>query len=90
MKGFVKDPQATLDYAIDWTLWLDGDEINTSNWTAESGITITPGSPDFTTTVASVYISGGVEGSDYTLKNTITTVGGRTDERTLLIKIRNR
>ena len=37
MKGFVKDPDAILDYAFDWSPWLNGDEISTSDWYVDSG-----------------------------------------------------
>lgn len=90
MKGFVKDPDATLDYSYDWSPWLNGDEINSSNWTAEAGITLVPASQSFTTTTTRVFVSGGTVGQNYTLTNTITTVGSRTDERSIEIRVRQR
>ena len=92
MKGFVKDPEATLDYSVDWGPWLDGDLISTSNWTIDSPLTIISASDSVndTDTITTVYVSGGVAGEEYELKNTITTDGGRTDERTLKIRVRER
>lgn len=90
MKGFVKDPDATLDYSIDWEPWLDGDLISTSDWVADAGLTIVNGSKSFTNTVATVFVQGGTAGQNYNLTNTITTVGSRTDERTITIRVRNR
>lgn len=90
MKGFVKDPEAILDYSVDWGPWLNGDEIETSNWVVDSGLTIVPASDSKTTTTTRVFISGGAVGEEYDLKNTITSVGSRTDERTLKIRVRNR
>ena len=90
MKGFVKDPDATLDYSIDWSPWLDGDLITASDWVAEAGLTIVPGSKTYTDTVTTVYVSGGTAGQEYELTNTISTQGSRTDERTITIRFRNR
>lgn len=90
MKGFVKDPQAILDYSIDWGPWLDGDTLNTSNWVVESPLSIVSGSEAFDDTTTRLFISGGTVGQNYIAVNTITTAGGRTDERTLELRIRNR
>ena len=37
---FTKDPDAVLDYSVDWSLWLAGDEISTSEWLLEEGATL--------------------------------------------------
>ena len=29
---FTKDPDAVLDYSVDWTRWLDGDILSESQW----------------------------------------------------------
>ena len=45
MKGFVKDPDATLDYSFDWSPWLGTDTISTSQWFIDSsGLSIVPAS----------------------------------------------
>ena len=89
-KGFVKDPQAILDYSLDWGPWLDGDTIATSNWVVESPLVIESASEVFTATTTTLFISGGDAGQSYSITNTITTAAGRTDERTLDLRIRNR
>lgn len=83
-----KDPDALLDYAIDWTQWLDGDTILTSDWTVAVGLT--KESQFNTTTVATVWLSGGVAGTSYTVTNRITTAGGRTDDRSITIRVKER
>jgi len=83
---FEKDPNAILDYVIDWGTWLAGDTIITSTWTAETGITAV--SDTETATTATVWLSGGTAGSDYNVVNRIVTALGRTDDRTLLIRVR--
>lgn len=83
-----KDPSAVLDYQFDWSAWLGTDTIATSAWTAPTGITVN--SESETTTTATVWLSGGTDGANYAVVNEITTAGGRTDQRTLTIKCRNK
>lgn len=91
MKGFVKDPDATLDYTIDWARWMDtSDFISSSTWIAESGITIVPASESFTNTTTTVFISGGSPGQTYKITNRITTNGNRIDERSFELRVRER
>lgn len=90
MKSFVKDPAATLDYTIDWSQWLDNDTIATSGWVVESGITIVPGSETNTTTTTTLFLRDGTAGDSYTITNSISTAGGRIDERSFKIQVRNR
>lgn len=84
----LKDPQATLDYSVEWSQWLDGDTISTSSWTVTTGINNT--SESTTTTKATVWLSGGSIGGVYSAVNTITTASGRTDERTITISVVNK
>jgi hypothetical protein len=78
---FLKDPNEVLDYVRDWSALLGEDEILTSVWTPDSGITKTAESN--TTTTATVWLSGGTEGTTYGVLNRITTAGGRTHDFTL-------
>jgi len=90
MKGFVQDPQATLDYTIDWGPWLGDDTISTSSWTAESPMVIESGGESKTDDTTTLFLSGGLAGGNYIITNTINTIGGREDERSFKMKIRNR
>ena len=90
MKGFVQDPQATLDYTLDWAPWLGSDTINVSTWVADSPVVIESGSESQTDTTTTLFLSGGVHGSNYTITNTITTIGGRQDDRSFELRVRNR
>lgn len=85
---FVKDPNAVLDYAVDWSRWLAGDEIATSTWTVPAGLTKLGDST--TTTRATVWLAGGTVGQSYTVTNRITTAGGRTEERSFIIRVEER
>jgi len=84
-QSFLKDPDSQLDYTISWLSWLNGDTIATSSWAAESGITIEDESN--TTTTATVWLSGGTLGEVYLATNTIVTAGGRTDERSITLRV---
>lgn len=88
---FVKDPNAVIDYKIDWSAWLtaaDDDTISTSTWIVPSGIT--KDSDSKTTTTATVWLSGGTAGEDYAITNRIVTAGGRTEDRTIRIMVREK
>ena len=91
LKEFEKDPDATLDYVIDWGLsgdsWLaSGDELSTSTWLLETGISTTADSN--TTSKATVWINGGEHGKSYCATNTITTANGRGTDRSIVILVR--
>lgn len=86
---YVKDPDATLDYVWNWADWLGADTITgTPTFTVPSGLTKTAQSN--TTTTATAWISGGTAGTTYDVACKIVTAGGRTDERTIKITVRNR
>lgn len=85
---FLKDPHATLDYSIDWSRWLESDTINTSSWIVPTGLTQTAASAS--PQVATIWLSGGVTGTTYTVINRITTNGGRTDDRSITVKVEDR
>lgn len=76
---FTKDPNAILDYTVDWTRWLNGDAIATSEWTIPDGLTKVTDSR--TSKTATVWLSSGGAGQSYTITNRITTTGGRTEDR---------
>lgn len=87
-----KDPQAELDYKFDWSAWLssmgDSDTISSSTWTVPAGIT--KGATSNTTTITTVWLSGGTDGAVYNVVNRIVTAAGRTEERTLVVRVRQR
>ena len=88
----LKDPSAVLDYVFDWTGWLATVEtietITDHTITADTGITV-----DSSTELdgkVTVWLSGGTAGINYKVACKITTTAGRTDERTIWIKVTNR
>lgn len=86
---YLKDPSAVLDWMFDWTDWLaSGETITDHTITGETGITV-----DSSTESAgkvTVWLSGGTAGENYKVACLIETSAGRTDERTIWIKVVNR
>ena len=87
---FTKDPDAVLDYSVDWFLWLAGDQISSSEWILELGATIQKITDTFTNSRTVVWLGGGDKGITYLATNRIVTVGGRTDDRTISVKVEDR
>jgi len=86
--NFTKDSAATLDYTFDFTAWLGTDTIASAVVTTPTGLT--EASETNTTTKVTVWLSGGTVGQSYTVTCRITTVAGRVDERSLLIRVRDK
>jgi len=99
---FTKDPAAVLDYKFDWKAatngssgavgdWLAaGETIATKTITATTGITIGTSAITDTNTSVTVWLSTGTAGVDYTVTCQIVTSASRTDERSIVIQVRNR
>ncbi len=85
---FTKDPNAILDYTIDWTRWLASDQVATSEWLVPTGLTKVGDSK--TASSATVWLSGGTAGQSYMVTNRITTTGGRTEDRSFTIRVEER
>lgn len=85
----IKDPSAVLDWMFDWSDWLaSGETITDHTITVDTGIT-----KDSSTEAAgkvTVWLSGGTAGENYKVACLIVTSAGRTDERTIWIKVTNR
>lgn len=88
MATFTKDPNAVLDYVWDWSAWLGEDTADSFEWIVPDGITKDSDTSDDTT--ATIWLSGGTAGTAYRVTNRITTAGGRTDDRTHTIVVRER
>jgi len=85
----LKDPSAVLDYVFDWTEWLaTGETIANYTITPDTGITVDSSTED--DGKVTVWLSGGTAGINYKVACLITTAAGRTDERTIWIKVVDR
>lgn len=80
-----KHPGAVLDYQFDWGNWLGADTIETSQWSVGTGLT--KDSDDNTNSTATVWLSGGTDGTSYQVTNTITTAQGRTESKALTVNV---
>lgn len=85
--AFEKDPNAVLDYVLDWTAWLASDTISTSTYQVSGDIT--KASDTNTTTTTTIFLSGGTPGETYRIRNRITTAGGRTADWTFEVTVRD-
>lgn len=84
-----KDPDAVLDWVWDWSDWLaPGETISTSTFTVSAGLDLGVTSNTLSSTTA--WLSGGTPGTPYLVANRIVTSAGRTDERSITIRVKNR
>lgn len=81
------DPDATLDWAFDWSAWLADGETITSHETVPDGVTVDSSSES--AGVVTVWVSGGQLGSARVTCR-ITTSAGRVDDRTRMLYVRER
>ena len=85
---FEKFQSTLIDYTINWgDSWLGSDTISTSTWaiTPSDLVEVTNTSDDDN---ATIWVSGGVVDTVYTLLNQITTAGGRIDKRPIYLRIK--
>lgn len=80
------DPDAKLDYAVNWAAWLGDDTIASSDWVVPAPLVLeeTP-APSYNDTATTAWISGGEVGARYRVVNRIVTAAGRVDDRTVTL-----
>lgn len=85
-----KDPDATLDYQLDWSDWLATGESIASATVTVTGATLV--SSSYTTTTVTAWIRGGTAGERARIQYRITTNNAtpRIDDRTLIVLIAHR
>ena len=79
------DPDATVDYSIDWSCYLAaGDTISAAEWASTpTGLTVEGSS--FTDSTATARVSGGEIGVAYTLTSRVTLASGQVDDRSIIL-----
>lgn len=83
-----KDSAATLDYQIDWALWLGKtDTLQTVTWEISPGIV--KKDSENTPTTATIWLSGGTLNRFYIITCSIITVQGRSDQRSFILRIKD-
>jgi len=81
------DLDATMDYGFTWAAWLaSGETIVTSTWITG----LTTGTESNTGIITTVFLSGGILGTGYTLTNRVITSLGRTEDRSMTIFCENK
>lgn len=89
MTTFLRDPDAVLDYSVDWTSFLaDTETITSHSVEVPAGLTLDTSTES--SGVVTAWISGGTAGDNYTVTYRITTSEGRTDDRSLTLVVRER
>lgn len=93
MSLLLKDPEALLDYSVDWGAdYLTGDVLTESSWTVTpaelGGVSIF--SSRFDLLVSTVQVGGGVAGHIYRLTNHVATAEGREDSRSIMLRVEKR
>lgn len=87
--NFLKDPNAQLDWQVNWSDWLaEGESISSAIFTVDDGLTVDSTGHD--DTVATVWVSGGTAGMVYRVTNRVVTSDARTDERSFSIRVTER
>jgi hypothetical protein len=89
---FLKDPEAVLDYRVDWTAAVGGGALQTSNWAVEpveaGGVTVVSAVLDGA--LATVRLAGGLPGHVYVVGNRVMQADGTVDERSLTLRVEDR
>lgn len=91
-----KGPNEAINFAVDWSDWLDtdrdgtaDDNIASASWSVDDGITL--GTQSATSTVATAKISGGTAGQRYKATcQIVTSATGETFERFCYIHVVDR
>lgn len=87
---FIKDPDAELDYAIDWSAWLAAEEDTAASaeWFVPDGLT--GGATSLSEGKATIWLSGGTVQTEYIVVCRLTTTGGLKDDRSIVIAVHQR
>ena len=93
MTLLLKDPDAVLDYSVDWGAeYLLGDLIADSQWSVDpdeqDGVSVA--GSDFDAKTSTVKAAGGQPGRVYRLVNHVVLDSGRTDSRSIVLRVEKR
>ncbi len=92
MSFYLKDPDSRVDYAIDWSGYLDGQTVAASAWAVTpaepGGVAVAQASFDLARTAAT--LEGGLAGHVYSVTNRVTLSDGQIDERSIALRVEER
>lgn len=83
-----KDPNEVAEYDVTWALGTD--TISASTWSLSGATSLVLSNPVHTDKIARVTLSGGTDGQEYSVRNTVTTAAGDTFVETILILIKKK
>jgi hypothetical protein len=84
-----KDPDEVLDYSIDWSARLsDTDFITSSTWVNLTSSGLIRYSSSSSSTITTIWFSGGTLDLSYIITNRVVTNEGRTMDQSAKIKIK--
>jgi len=93
MRTFIKDPNAQIDFSINWGdgYLSSGEQIATSIFTISpvstgSTQTLSKVIESHSSTTSTVVVKGGIHNNQYLVKNNIMTTFNKTDERYFIVK----
>jgi hypothetical protein len=88
---YMKDPDATKIYGIEWERWLTtGETIVTSMWLLPADSGLIQSGATISGTITSVKLAGGtVSASEYTIVNRITTSLGQIEDAEIYLLVRD-
>ena len=82
----IKDPNATVNYTIDWSDNIPSETIGTSTWSSSpTGLTV--GTGTFTGLSTTTSVAGGTAGTVYQVTNRVVTTNSITDERSVVVRV---
>ena len=80
------DRDSFLDYSLDWSDWLAGDDsIASSVWSSDDGLTLS--GPTIYGSLTTIWVQGGASRTWYAVTNTVTSAQGRKDQQTIRMYI---
>lgn len=85
------DPNAVLDYSVDWATWLrSGDTVSSATWIIPSGLTEAPQGHAISGALATVWLQGGTVGETYKVTCRVVTAQGRQEDHTIRLLCRDK
>ncbi len=92
MSFYLKDPQSRVDYAIDWSPYLDDQAIAASIWevSPDEADGIAAEEASFESARTAARLTGGVTGHSYIVSNRVTFSDGTTDVRSIALRVEAR
>jgi len=88
MTVLLKDPNASLDYSVDWSTYLEaGETLAGSAWQIDPAGALAYAAVSFGATSATATLSGGTVGHVYRVTNRVTTSLGRIDDRSFILRV---